>query len=301
MKLARELTDTSGDSRGLGDRVPNSLPMPAVTAIASALQKVTRSAPTAMLARRARAASPLSSARNTSDVAATQGSVRPVDGWLRRAAAALPRGEARVAERERAPAAACPQPLRTAELVTCVGAPSASCAVSCSATLPRERGLEAARDVDRGQLAQLALVVVPELARARARGRPASLSACEMHRHAFARRHRHRAATRGRRRRRSAPRPASRSPRATPSTRLAVDDDAVVRAEDGGAQPAGAVLSMRFMMATIWHAMSGNARASDVPVRRHALRQLSATRSKTARACATAPASCSSPRLCCSR
>src|SRR5207248_3724484 len=53
--------------------VPNSVPTPAVTAIASAPQNVTRIAPTSTPAPPARAASAPRSVRNTNDVPATRG------------------------------------------------------------------------------------------------------------------------------------------------------------------------------------------------------------------------------------
>lgn len=59
--------------------VPNNAPMPAVTAMASAPQNVTRIAPTATPAPPARAANPPRSTRNTSEVPETRG-IRPASG-----------------------------------------------------------------------------------------------------------------------------------------------------------------------------------------------------------------------------
>jgi len=58
------------------DQVPNSVPTPAVTPMARAPQKVTRSAPTVTPAPPARAANPPRSARNNSEVPETRG-IRP--------------------------------------------------------------------------------------------------------------------------------------------------------------------------------------------------------------------------------
>jgi hypothetical protein len=63
------------------ETVPKNAPAPAVTAMASAPQNVTRIAPAATGAPPARAANPPSSARNTSDVPATRG-IRAVSGAM---------------------------------------------------------------------------------------------------------------------------------------------------------------------------------------------------------------------------
>ena len=213
--------------------------MPAVSAIASAPHSVTRAAPRSIGAPPVRADTAPSPARKRSDPSATpHGHQRPRQHQGQQRAAA-PRRRRRSRPRRARPGRA--RAVCTSEIPSSsrAWAPSASCAVSCARDLVGEVGLESAVDVDLRQ-APRARRRARLASSPRSRSRSArSVSACELHRHVLAGRHRHGARHQAgdagdqrcplrRARRRHAEHQARRR------------DDAVVRAEDGGAQPADA-------------------------------------------------------------
>ena len=142
--------------------VPKSAPTPAVSAMASAPQNVTRTAPLATPAPPTRAATPPRSARNTSDAPDTTG-IRPDAGVTAVTARGRAAPTAKLAgRRQRRLDRARARRLGDAELVAGMRA-ERIVGHELVGNLLRERRIEAAPDVDRRQLLALALVVRLEL------------------------------------------------------------------------------------------------------------------------------------------
>ncbi len=219
--------------------------MPAVAAIASAPQNVTRAAAAPIVAPPARAAMAPSAARNTRAVAGTaRAPSARARAPRRRAAAEAPQREAR-SRRRRGLQRSRNRAVRDAELVASVGAERVV-RHELLGHLLRELLIQAPAHVDAHELAVLAGVVGLELL---ALARQIGLLAVGLRadRDVLAGRHRHRAGHRAR--------DAGRQQAAV--TRVGRRDadeqarrrhDAVVGAEHGGPQPADALQSMPFSM-----------------------------------------------------